>query len=460
MSDNIDQKIENCKIKLLKKPLTFFGLISYGFEWYLEKNLPEHIEGYVSFNPNDLTQTVDKKIHINKSLLENNNYSYKNLCFLLLHEIQHIIRKHSLRGRRKENQNAWALACEHCVDRDTQKIAKAKSDKGVIIDDNYITGYLNEYAVIRDLDSIMPNCSEEEAYEWILKNQTKFKFENNSKFIKVIINEGNNESEIYITLPQIQQDDGNYIPINPITIDSDIETAIENTISEAVAITQSLQNNGSQPQSVSELLDKLIFVDVDWKMIVDKAIKKNVTRLPSNRNWRKLNKYYIPHNITLPGIISKKRNRGISDLYILLDNSASISSKDLKEFSGIVYDSMKYFEKTILIVHDVKIQTPQIFTKRQKNKFLEFLKSVGFKGRGGTSHLQCFKEIDRVYEAGENIGIVLSLTDGMSDIETCIPKVKWINDNKIPFIVICNSSYRFTTPNIRNLENFLTVYIN
>lgn len=451
----IDKKIENCKIKLLKRPLTFFGLLSYGFEWHLEENLSENTEGFVSFNPNDLSTTIDKRIHINKKLLEKDDYTYKNLCFLIIHELQHIIRKHSLRGRRKENQNAWSLACEHCTDRDSKKIVATNSG------DNTITGYLDEYAILEELNKALPNCSEEEAYAWILKNLNKIEFEDDAKFVKVTINPGKpNEQVIYITLPQIQQEDGSFTPINPIMINAEIEDAIENTIAEAIAISQSLQDKGSQPANISALIDKLIYVEVDWKIIVEKAIKKNVIRLPSSRSWRQLNKFYIPHKIALPGISSKKRNRGLSDLYILADSSGSISDRNLKEFAGIIYESMKYFDNTVLITHDTITQEPKYFTKKEKNKFLNFINTIGFKGRGGTSHKQCFQKIDDKYQNGENIGIVLALTDGYSDIEQCVTQFGWIKDRRIPLMIICNSPYKFNSPVLRNLENFSVIYIN
>lgn len=470
--DILERKIENCKIKLFKSPLTFFGILSFGFIWKLEENLNENIEGFVSFNPNNLSKTLDKQIHINKKVIERENYSYNNMCFLILHEIQHIIRKHALRGRNKENPNIWSLACEHCVDRDSLKIAKAVNNKGKIISDIQIESYENEYAIIKKLDRELPNCSEEEAYDWLLKTSDKIKVKTigktgnggaggtgNPEYIQVTVEiDPVNPQVINITIPQMDNGDGTFDAVNPNIISGEIQDVINNTVAEATAVSESLEQKGSQPGGLKQLIDQIIYIEVDWKIIVEKAIKQNVIRLPSNRSWIRLNKFYTPHNINIPGKISKRRHEGLNDLYILVDTSGSISDRNLKEFSGIVYESMKYFENTIVISHDVSAQEPMKFTKKDKNKFLQYLKNTGFKGRGGTSHRFCFDQIEKAHEKLEKIGIILSLTDGHSDIESIWNKYNWTKDKKVPFMVICNSKKKFSQ--MLRYENFSVAHIN
>ena len=61
-------------------------------------------------------------------------------------------------------------------------------------------------------------------------------------------------------------------------------------------------------------------------------------------------------------------------------------------------------------------------------------------GRGGTSHRDAFDLIEEDYVEGENIGMVISLTDFESDIESIWSRYNW--KDEIPFKVLLTSGGR------------------
>src|SRR6056297_3259615 len=137
------------------------------------------------------------------------------------------------------------------------------------------------------------------------------------------------------------------------------------------------------------------------------------------------------------GMEEEKENVGT--LVCAIDSSGSISSIDLKKFAYVLNQSLQYFNEVILLVHDTKFQQDEYST------FYDFVKNIGFKGRGGTSHKEVFDYVENKIWADNDkrdvLSIVMSLTDGYSDIERNYKKYKWIKNNT-PLVFIVNN-YNF-----------------
>jgi uncharacterized protein with von Willebrand factor type A (vWA) domain len=217
------------------------------------------------------------------------------------------------------------------------------------------------------------------------------------------------------------------------------------TVREGIKHKNKLRGYGSS--DIYEVIDKILEVKIPWEELVELAIKSNVITKTDDRTWKQLNKYYINLSLTLPGEYSyEAKGDGIGTLIICVDTSGSISPDDLKKFAHIICKSFKYFENVIVITHDFEVKQKKIFF--DENEFLNYIMSIGFDGRGGTSHIDVFSTIDELIEGNldiedhyislDDISMVISLTDCYSDLEEIINDghgdIKWLDD--IPLAIV------------------------
>lgn len=180
-------------------------------------------------------------------------------------------------------------------------------------------------------------------------------------------------------------------------------------------------------------------------MLVEKAIKTNITMKPDDRSWRNLNKFFIAHKLNLPGYSLIQEEEGTGTLIITVDSSGSISDKNLKQFSNIIEKSVIHFKNINLIIHDTIVHQCKTFDKDTIHEFHNFISKEGYRGRGGTSHKCAFKEIQDEHwkKDKDNLSMVISLTDNFSDIEYIYknPEFEWIKNN-IPLVIIITENGR------------------
>lgn len=412
-----EQILKKAKIKLFRKDfgLNLFGNILYKFHVACVEYGPE-AEGFVKLNE-DYTQ-FDGTIYANKYYIEKEDYNHDNLIFLVMHEMLHILDRDNLR-RKNRDPYLWNLAGDHCIDRTIREMVPN------------IKPYNDQYNVINELHKENPKCTKEQAYKWIYDRKDKFQ----KKVIKVNMTNGPGGK---LSVTQITMPDGQVINVtNDLEamdgnkIDNETKAHIENFISEVRALNEinKKKSIGSGNGAFQDFIDNLLKIEIPWDELLDKSIKKHVIMRPDSRSWHQLNKFYAPHNITLPGLTYSEEKDGVGTLIICCDDSGSISKKDLERFSYVIAESFKYYQRIILLVHSYDlVGEPNIFTN--KIEFLSFIKNIGFKERGGTSHKDVYDWIER--EIWENNGdkdelsLVISLTDGYSDIESIYTNYKWI----------------------------------
>ena len=209
----------------------------------------------------------------------------------------------------------------------------------------------------------------------------------------------------------------------------------------ANSVLEQCKDRGSISGGLYEVIKKLIKIKIPWHEILDDCIKVYSQVDFGSKTWRIPNKYFVALNITLPG--DDKYDLKPNTLIITVDSSGSISSKNLKQFSYVIYNNFKHFNKIIVMVHDVKIHEIKEFT--ESLQFLEFIKNVGFKGRGGTSHKYVFKKIEKMYEDHlDELSMVISLTDNYSDIEYCCQKFKFWKT--VPYVILTNGAILKSLP--------------
>ncbi len=420
MPEDIGLLIRKAKLKLFTKELIFFGMCSNKFTWEVEEFDP-NVEGYVKFEEKNLSKLEFGTIFLNKHFLSKPDYTYNNLIFIICHELLHILNKHGARiGDRMWNE--WNVACDHSIEVLLRKMS------------NIIKPYNNKYNIIDDLEYFKPNCTAEYAYDWILKNRSKIQISPTQDMTIRVSNEfGQHLYDVSSLLGGTSKHE-----INELN-DNTKNMLINQIIAESRAIFENIKSQGSLPSYLTTYLENILKVEIPWEVLVEKAIKTNIIMKPDDRSWRSLNKFFVPHNLNLPGYSLVQETEGTGTLVVTVDSSASISERNLKQFSNVIENSMIHFENINIIVHDVTVHQRKTFNKDRIGEFYNFISNEGYCGRGGTSHKYVFKEIQEEYwkKDKDDLSMVISLTDNFSDIESIYknPEFEWIKNN-IPFVII------------------------
>jgi predicted metal-dependent peptidase len=448
MNPILAKKIQNARIKLFKKSegLSFFGACSYMFDWNVHMMPGSYAEGYVLFDK-DTQHVEDGTIHINEELVQRDDYTHIHLAYIICHELLHVLGKHGVRKGNREH-HIWCAACDHVVERDLKQHANA------------VQPYDNAYHMYDELHKQNPNCTVEQAYTWL---QQQIQAGN----IKVV----------YISSPggfgdmvEITDQNGNKFMVSAQlggvdnkNVKGDTLQAIqtsEKIVSEARALHQTLKAKGDQAGGITSLLDKILAVKIPWEVLLEKAIKTNVILKPDERSWKNPNKIWRPHGITLPGVTSAEERDGTGIIIYCTDSSGSMSDQELKKCSSVTEQSFQYFKEVWLYVHDTSVHQKKVFDKDEKHMFYHFLKNEGYKGRGGTSHLDVFKKIqDDVWENNglrDELSMVICLTDGYSDIETVLKNKSLEWTRVIPIVFVISGQYNL---DLTNYDKMTTLYI-
>ena len=420
MSNN--DKIKKAKIKMFRKDygLRLFGARSYAFNWKVVDTNP-NIEGFVRWHLQE--EKYDGNIYINNLYLNKSDYDHDNLIALIIHELLHILHKH---GQRQGTRipELFAFAADHIIDRDLRHMQ--------------LKPYQNRFNIIKELDYELPNCSLIEAYNWLYEKRDRFNINKNNE-ISFTVTDSSNNQEYQVT----------YTPDDSSKLNEEetekLKQVVEQFVSETRTLHQVMKEKGDSTGNIAEYLNKLLKVEIPWTELLEKAIKTNVILKPNERSWRKLNPNYFVHNITLPGISYDEEKENVGLLILGIDTSGSISKPNLEKFAYILSKSLKYFNEVVLLVHDIEVHQKVIFKFEDFGSVGNFIKNIGFKGRGGTSHIPIFNIIEKEYyneqEQLDRLSMIIFLTDLESDVEYNIEKYNW--SKSIPTVFLCTTNREF-----------------
>ena len=187
------------------------------------------------------------------------------------------------------------------------------------------------------------------------------------------------------------------------------------------------KQRGKLSGSMSSAIKFLTEPQIDWRT---KLARFLVAAMPSNTTWNRPSRRSRALGVYLP---STKKDEHV-DAVIHVDTSGSISEKELcmflSEVTGILasYDSVDLH----LIQCDAQIQSVEKMSRQNGDQFKEGYK---FKGRGGTSHIPV---VDWVNENTTGRTLLISCTDGYSDVDRCYPKLK---DDCYKMFVVVGDAY-------------------
>ena len=371
----------------------FFSILLHKFYWEVDDKLDSGW-GYIIPKRGDIEELADGTIHISARCFEEENFDYRHYIFILLHELFHIIFQHSLRQGGRDSK-IWNIACDHVIN---SQIKKLFSEKDV-----FPPGKLGYEGIAYFPNEIKnPSATSEEVYEYLIQDKYRFSLES--------VTHGDGVTTYTIKDNKTGQ---TFTTTEPNTKNEDFD----NFCRQAGEVYRQMKERGSIPGNFSEVFDKFFNSELPWDETLRDAIKKSVTPAPNNRGWKTINKRFMAHGYTLPGVMNDYEDN-VDIGVISIDTSGSISSEELQEFANILLESLRKFRKMIMITHDHIVHQVEEFHYYDELKLQEYISKIGFKGRGGTSHGDVFNKIKEIEDReNDGISIYISLTDGYSDIE-------------------------------------------
>jgi predicted metal-dependent peptidase len=437
-----DEKIHIAILKILSKTrLKLFGCLIYKFDIIIVDN------GRVPTACCSIDQLKGKPVIEFSRPFVDTLQNVEQTIYVILHEMIHFIDGHLHKCRTEhKDQTIFGLAADHIVNTMLNKDAKSE-----------LIGIIEPP---KNLFIVKELCDKEyslmEVYEYLM---------NIYQSIRIVIQD-NNKSQTQQDQQGQQnpgqgdtsQNIGSYadvyineeyqgsvpLDLNSKSVSSNASKATSDELtSEIRAIINTIlnkqQQKGNIVGSVYEYLKKISKLEVPWDILLENAIQTSRVKSNTNRTWKNLRKKFRHLGIKLPDT-SKEEIK--DNLYILLDTSGSMRTTEQSKFISLILQSINYFKRVKIIQHDFVVQnvlelTHDNFETEKENVFKIY-------GRGGTSHKDCFKYIEKVFfEEDEAIGLIILATDYESDIELIWNKFEF--HKYIPIKVLCTKQNKISS---------------
>ena len=178
------------------------------------------------------------------------------------------------------------------------------------------------------------------------------------------------------------------------------------------------KQKGQLSAFLNTLVEGLLESKVDWRSQLLKYIS---SMLPFNYTWSRPSRRSTSVGFYLPSAIKENL-----EVVVHIDSSGSIGKETLVEFLSEIRGILTGFQgvQMTLLICDCALQ--QVYELTPDN--VPELESLPIGGRGGTSHEPV---VDWVLEHKPQSRILISLTDGYSDIERCYERLPDMCDKLI-----------------------------
>ena len=222
-------------------------------------------------------------------------------------------------------------------------------------------------------------------------------------------------------------DDANFVDHNT---DQETKDALEDLADQArMAWHSSAISKGNIPGGLAQFLDEIFKVEIPWNEILEGAIMYTVQNRQDS-TWTWPNECYRAIGLHLPG---EYEETAPDTLLAAIDSSGSIGDDDLKTFVGILCNSVQYFDKLVVLVHDVKVQQ-EIDMGDHPNEEVVYTQLKKIMGRGGTSHGPVLKRIGELEEECR-LSCIIFLTDFYSDVQHYAMENPWMKEYETCWIL-------------------------
>jgi len=348
----------------------------------------------------------------------------EELTFVVLHEIIHILDKHITPSNIYTLLNLHNLACDHIINTTIKKDIDAGVIKKVKVPESAFIIYelLND----KNYTTVL------EVYNWLIKNSTQngiVSLGNGLEMHTIAIN-----GKKITVIEDIQKTSS----MEEIKTNIEVVDALQAEARSILDTIGDLLKGDTSGSAINDLVKKIIEVEIPWTSLLDKSISQKIIPDDTNLSWKGLQKrpyalglYYPVTDITeVP-----------SQLILVEDQSGSISKMDMKKFGSVLLQSIRYFDEVRIMKHDVGIHHDKTYLTSQTT-IDDLMFVIG--GRGGTSHRQVFDRIQKSFENGDDLSLIIMLTDYDSDIEELWSKFSWTKN--IPVSIVCTNINKKINP--------------
>ncbi len=436
---NFEQLVVNATVALMNKPsLEYFGILSYG----LPKKIISKKTYQQLFGNTSLGFTDGKSI----TFMVSDAADLGDVIFTTIHEILHVISRHVQRCETRDPL-MWNLAVDQVVNtvlydlsRETQFIRWQENcffdqelyqkNKQSSAEEIYeiLMKRANRYTIERiPLDSLggtgQPQSGGGGGQQPDPNGQPDPNAQNNSAPGKYVIKVTDKQTG----KSHYASDDANFVDHNT---PQDVKDSLEELAEQArMAWHSNALSKGDIPGGLSQFLDEIFKVEIPWTEILEGAIMYNVQNR-QNTTWTWPNECYRAIGLHLPG---EYEETAPDTLIASIDSSGSIGDEDLKTFVGILCKPVQYFDKLVVLVHDVNVQQEVDMGDNPSEDFVyEGLKKI--MGRGGTSHGPVLKRIGELAEE-VRLSCVIFLTDFYSDVQHYALENLWMKEYETVWIL-------------------------
>lgn len=266
---------------------------------------------------------------------------------LLIHEFLHLIFNH-VTSRIKHDKNgkidkAWFLAADFAIN---SLIQENRLPPGGLMPGkwNEITNrklfdkeYLKSYDRVKDAVRRWPKG---ESSDWYFNEINK-----DREAFDLVMEEPNNEYGLV-------DDHTGWEDLS--SEEKEILTdKIQSVMGDAVDICQKNNKWGSVPMDLQQAIRKILEGNIDWTTLLRNFVGNSLT-VHRNSTIKKINRRY-------PYIHPGKRRHRTARIVVCVDQSGSVSKKELQKFFGEM-DSLAEFTEFVVVPFDARVVTSGIFT--------------------------------------------------------------------------------------------------
>lgn len=367
--------------------------------------------------------TDGERIAFSPTFLE--ELSDKELDFVMMHEILHVVLQHCLRGKDKDNER-YNIAADivinstimHENDDKASSITLSKYGEGMHIAPDGKEGYL---------------YTAEEVYEMLQSKQKNF--DSGNKKSKKAGNVGSKkgraekvqQSRKNIDKPVAKRWD-DHSQWGKFEEDSKLRDVWVKNFAEcceAIKVRDASNNRGTLPMFAQRMLEKFKKPQTDWRTILNDFIQEEIC----DYSFSPPDRRFQDSPFFLPDFNEMGKNDNVSDILFFIDTSGSISDNDMTTAYSEIKGAIDQYDgklKGWLGFFDAAIIEPKPFSS-----FEEFI-VIKPAGGGGTDFQIIFEYVNQ-HMKEKKPNCIIILTDGCAQF----PKEELAND--IPVLWLINN---------------------
>lgn len=367
--------------------------------------------------------TDGERIAFSPTFLE--ELSDKELDFVMMHEILHVVLQHCLRGEDKDNER-YNIAADivinstimHENDDKASSITLSKYGESMHIAPDGKEGYL---------------YTAEEVYEMLQSKQKNF--DSGNKKSKKAGNVGSKkgraekvqQSRKDMNKPVAKRWD-DHSQWGKFEEDSKLRDVWVKNFAEcceAIKVRDASNNRGTLPMFAQRMLEKLKKPQTDWRTILNDFIQEEIC----DYSFSPPDRRFQDSPFFLPDFNEMGKNDNVSDILFFIDTSGSISDNDMTTAFSEIKGAIDQYDgklKGWLGFFDAAIIEPKPFSS-----FEEFI-VIKPAGGGGTDFQIIFEYVDQ-HMKDKAPNCIIILTDGYAPF----PKEELAND--IPVLWLINN---------------------